>query len=52
MDSGMFLPVQLAAARALIYQKAGIMNLMTYQKRRTRTFELLDGLVANTIRAR
>jgi aspartate/methionine/tyrosine aminotransferase len=45
MDSGMFLPVQLAAAKALSLDKAwyGQVNSV-YRKRREKVFELLDAL--------
>ncbi|MFI5156500.1 MAG: pyridoxal phosphate-dependent aminotransferase [Chitinophagales bacterium] len=43
MDSGMFLPVQLAAAKALDLPASWYHDLNeVYRKRRTRTFELLD----------
>ena len=45
MDSGMFLPIQLAAAKALSLDKSwyGQVN-MVYSKRREKVFELLDAL--------
>jgi LL-diaminopimelate aminotransferase len=43
MDSGMFLPVQLAAAKALSLEKDWFDNLNAeYKKRREKVFELLD----------
>jgi aspartate/methionine/tyrosine aminotransferase len=43
MDSGMFLPVQLAAAKALTLNKDWYAELNTvYARRRTKVFELLD----------
>ena len=43
MDSGMFLPVQLAAAKALSLEKEWFENLNSeYKKRREKVFEILD----------
>jgi aspartate/methionine/tyrosine aminotransferase len=43
MDSGMFLPVQLAAAKALSLGKEWTAEVnQTYRERRQRVFELLD----------
>lgn len=43
MDSGMFLPVQLAAAKALSLDKSWYQQLnMAYRKRREKVYELLD----------
>jgi LL-diaminopimelate aminotransferase len=43
MDSGMFLPVQLAAAKALTLDKSWYDEVNTvYQKRRQKAYELLD----------
>jgi aspartate/methionine/tyrosine aminotransferase len=45
MDSGMFLPLQLAAAKALSLGKEWHQNLNAiYKKRRTKVLELLDVL--------
>ena len=45
MDSGMFLPVQLAAAKALSLDKAWYEQVNSvYRKRREKVFELLDAL--------
>jgi len=45
MDSGMFLPLQLAAAKALTLDKKWHDELNTiYKKRREKVFELLDNL--------
>ena len=45
MDSGMFLPVQLAAAKALSLDKAWYEQVNSvYRKRRENVFELLDAL--------
>lgn len=45
MDSGMFLPVQLAAAKALSLGPEWYVELNeTYRNRRQRVFQLLDGL--------
>ena len=45
MDSGMFLPLQLAAAKALSLGRDWYDQLnRTYQNRRTRVYELLDRL--------
>ncbi|MGK6353320.1 pyridoxal phosphate-dependent aminotransferase [Parapedobacter sp. DT-150] len=45
MDSGMFLPVQLAAAKALSLGPEWYDELnSTYQKRRTKVYQLLDAL--------
>ncbi len=45
MDSGMFLPVQLAAAKALSLDKDWYDQVNTvYKKRREKVFELLDAL--------
>jgi len=43
MDSGMYRPVQLAAAKALKLPKKWYVNLnKTYEKRRTKVYELMD----------
>lgn len=43
MDSGMFLPVQLAAAKALSLDKSWYTQLNEeYQKRRTKVYEIMD----------
>ena len=48
MDSGMFLPVQLAAAKALSLGKDWYESVnAVYWKRRTKVFELLDSLSCN-----
>ena len=45
MDSGMFLPIQLAAAKALSLDKGWYVQVNTiYRKRREKVFELLDVL--------
>ena len=45
MDSGMFLPIQLAAAKALSLDKKWYQQLNTvYAERRELVFQLLDGL--------
>src|SRR5690606_33341396 len=45
MDSGMFLPVQLAAAKALSLGKDWYESINTvYKKRREKVYELLDAL--------
>jgi aspartate/methionine/tyrosine aminotransferase len=45
MDSGMFLPVQLAAARALTLDKSWYEQVnAVYRKRREKVFQLLDAL--------
>ena len=45
MDSGMFLPVQLAAAKALNLVKIGMIEVnKVYKERREKVFELLDVL--------
>lgn len=48
MDSGMFLPVQLAAAKALTLDKEWFTELnAVYKSRRQKAFELLDALQCN-----
>ncbi len=48
MDSGMFLPVQLAAAKALSLDKQWYDNVNTvYSRRREKVYELLDVLKCN-----
>ena len=48
MDSGMFLPVQLAAAKALSLDKEWYDEVnAVYKKRREKVYELLDALQCN-----
>jgi len=52
MDSGMFLPVQLAAARALSLDKSWYEQVnAVYKKRREKVFQMLDALKCNYSKA-